>query len=135
MQVLAASYAFEINTIRKTIKLYISKKELMITKDKISEVVNKIASGYNPEKIILFGSYADGKPTENSDVDIFVIKDSELPRPQRTMQLRRMLFGSKIPIDLIVYTPNEVESEKDEKYSFVYEVLNSGKTVYERKND
>ena len=107
----------------------------MISKDKISEIVNKIAAGYNPEKIILFGSYAEGRPSKNSDVDLFVIKDSELPRPQRTMQLRKMLFGSKIPMDVIVYTPNEVESEKDEKYSFVYEVLNSGKTVYERKND
>jgi uncharacterized protein len=107
----------------------------MITENKISEIIKKIASGYNPEKIILFGSHASGKASENSDIDIFVIKNSELPRPQRTMQLRRMLFGSQIPMDLIVYTPNEVESEKDEEYGFVYEVLNSGKTVYERKND
>lgn len=107
----------------------------MITENKILEIVKKIASGYNPEKIILFGSFADGKASGDSDIDIFVNKDSELPRPERAIQLRRMLFGSKVPMDLIVYTPNEVESEKDEKYSFVYEVLNSGKTVYERKDD
>jgi predicted nucleotidyltransferase len=107
----------------------------MITGNKISEIVNKIASGYHPEKIILFGSYANGNASDDSDIDIFVIKDSELPRPERTIQLRKMLFGSQVPMDLIVYTPSEVEKEKDEKYSFVYEVLNSGKTVYERKND
>ncbi len=107
----------------------------MITESKISEIVRRIASGYDPEKIILFGSYASGTASEDSDIDIFVVKDSELPRPQRTIQLRRMLFGAQIPMDLIVYTPNEVENEKDEKYSFVYEVLNSGKTVYERKNN
>lgn len=107
----------------------------MITKNKISEIVKKIASGYNPEKIILFGSYASGTAAENSDIDLFVIKDSELPRPQRAVQLRKMLLGSQVPMDIIVYTPNEVNNEKDEKYSFVYEVLNSGKTVYERKND
>ncbi len=107
----------------------------MITENTILEIVKKIASGYNPEKIILFGSYAIGTAAEDSDIDIFVIKDSELPRPERTIQLRRMLFGSQVPMDLIVYTPNEVENEKDEKYSFVYEVLNSGKTVYERKTD
>ena len=104
----------------------------MITENKISEIVKKIVSGYNPEKIILFGSYAIGKASDNSDIDIFIVKDSKLPRPERTIQLRRMLFGSQVPMDLIVYTPNEVESEKDEKYSFVYEVLNSGKTLYER---
>ena len=86
----------------------------MITENKISEIVKKIASGYNPEKIILFGSYASGTAAEDSDIDIFVIKDSELPRPQRTMQLRRMLLGSQIPMDLIVYTPREVDKEKDE---------------------
>lgn len=99
----------------------------MITESKISEIVRKIASGYNPEKFILFGSYASGTASDDNDIDIFVVKDTELPRPQRTMQLRRMLFGAPIPMDLIVYTPNEVENEKDEKYSFVYEVLNSGK--------
>ncbi|MBE0638211.1 MAG: nucleotidyltransferase domain-containing protein [Bacteroidales bacterium] len=107
----------------------------MITESKISEIVRKIASGYDPEKIILFGSYASGTASDDSDIDIFVVKDTELPRPQRTIQLRRMLLGAQIPMDLIVYTPNEVENEKDEKYSFVYEVLNSGKTVYERKNN
>jgi uncharacterized protein len=106
----------------------------MIGKDKISEIVNKIASGYNPDKIILFGSYATGTPNENSDLDLFVIKDTDLPRPQRAVQVRRMIYGAMIPIDLIVYTPKEVEELKGKKYSFVSEVLNTGKVLYERAN-
>jgi predicted nucleotidyltransferase len=104
----------------------------MIGKDKIKEIVNKIASGYNPEKIILFGSYADGNPKEDSDLDLFVIKDTDLPRPQRAVQVRKLLYGSMIPIDLIVYTPKEINESKGNRYSFVYEVLNTGKTLYER---
>lgn len=104
----------------------------MFGKNKISEIVNKIAKGYNPDKIILFGSYANGNPNEDSDLDLFVIKDSDLPRPQRTVQVRKMLYGAKIPIDLIVYTPKEIEESKKNKYSFVFEVLNTGKTIYER---
>jgi uncharacterized protein len=104
----------------------------MIGKDKISEIVNKIASGYNPDKIILFGSYASENPNENSDLDIFVIKDTDLPRPQRTVQVIKMLYGSMIPIDLIVYTPKEIEESRNNRYSFVYEVLNTGITLYER---
>lgn len=104
----------------------------MIGKDKISEIVNKIASGYNPEKIILFGSYAAGNPNEDSDLDLFVIKDTDLPRPQRTVQVRKMIYGSMVPIDLIVYTPKEIEESKENKFGFVYEVLNTGKTLYER---
>ncbi|HBH13782.1 MAG TPA: nucleotidyltransferase domain-containing protein [Clostridiales bacterium] len=104
----------------------------MIETDKISEIVNKIVSGYNPEKIILFGSYATGNPNEDSDLDLFVIKDTDLPRPQRTVQVRKMIYGSMIPIDLIVYTPKEIDESKDNKFGFVYEVLNTGKILYER---
>jgi len=104
----------------------------MIGTDKISEIINKIVTGYNPEKIILFGSYATGNPNEDSDLDLFVIKDSDLPRPQRTVQVRKMLYGSMIPIDLIVYTPKEIDESKENRFSFVYKVLNTGKTIYER---
>ncbi len=104
----------------------------MIGKEKISEIVDKIASGYNPDKIILFGSYATGNPNEDSDLDLFVIKDTDLPRPQRTVQVRKMLYGSMIPIDLIVFTPKEIDESKENKFSFVYEVLTTGKTLYER---
>lgn len=104
----------------------------MIETDKISEIVNKIVSGYNPEKIILFGSYATGNPNEDSDLDLFVIKDTDLPRPKRVVQVRKMIYGSMIPIDLIVYTPKEIDESKDNKFGFVHEVLNTGKILYER---
>ena len=104
----------------------------MIGSDKIADIVKKIVSGYNPEKIILFGSYATGKPTEDSDLDLMVIKATDLPRPQRTVQVRKMLYGAMIPIDLIVYTPQEIAESKDNIFSFVSEVLNTGKTLYER---
>lgn len=104
----------------------------MIKQEKISEIISKIALGYNPDKIILFGSYAIGNPDENSDLDLFVIKNSELPRPQRIVQVRKMLYGAMIPIDLVVYTPSEIEEAKENKYSFVNEVLKTGKILYER---
>ncbi len=106
----------------------------MIELDKINEIVNKIISEYSPDKIILFGSYANGVPNENSDLDLFLIKDSDLPRPQRSAQVRKMLFGLMLPIDLIVYTPKEIQETKDNKFGFVYEVMKNGKTLYERTN-
>ena len=104
----------------------------MIEKEKIAEIVNKIVSGYNPDKIILFGSYATGNANEDSDLDLLVIKDSYIPRPQRTIQVRRMLYGSMIPIDLIVYTSKEIDESKENRFGFVHEVLITGKTLYER---
>ena len=106
----------------------------MIGKEKISEIIDKIVSGYNPDKIILFGSYATENPTEGSDLDLFIIKETELPRPQRSIQVRKLLYGSMVPIDLIVYTPKEIDESKENRFSFVYEVFNTGRTVYERTN-
>ena len=106
----------------------------MIESEKIKEIVDKIISEYSPEKIILFGSYANGVPNENSDLDLLLIKDSDLPRPQRSAQVRKILIGSLLPIDLIIYTPKEIEDSKNNKFGFVYEVLNNGKTLYERTN-
>lgn len=104
----------------------------MIGVEKISEIVKKIATGYKPDKIILIGSYASGTPNENSDLDLIIIKDSNLPRPERTIQVRKLIFGSMVPIDLIVYTPEEIKESIDNQYSFIFKALKTGKTLYER---
>jgi predicted nucleotidyltransferase len=104
----------------------------MIEQDKITEIINKIARYYDPDKIILFGSFATGNANENSDLDLLVIKDTDLPRPQRTVEVRKLLHGAMVPIDIIVYTPREINKSKKKKFSFVHEVLNNGKTIYER---
>ena len=104
----------------------------MIEKSKISEIIRIITAGYDPDKIILFGSYATGNATDDSDLDLFVVKDTDVPRPLRAVQIRKMLFGAMIPMDLIVYTPKEIETSKDNIFGFVYNVLHSGTTLYER---
>lgn len=104
----------------------------MIDNNKISELVTKIANGYNPDKIILFGSYAKGTANEDSDVDLLVIKETDTPRPERTFQVRKMLYGMMIPLDILVYTPIEIRESQKSKLNFLHEVLTTGKTVYER---
>lgn len=104
----------------------------MIEDEKIKEIINRIVSGYNPDKIILFGSYATGKPDKNSDLDLFVVKETDLPRPERAVVVRRMIYGIMFLVDLIVYTPKEIEESKNNRFSFVHEVLNAGKMLYER---
>ncbi len=104
----------------------------IINQEKITEVINRIIIGFNPDKIILFGSYATGKPNENSDLDFLVIKNSELTRPERANEVRRLLYGMKVPMDILVYTPSEIEESININYSFVNEVFKTGKTVYER---
>jgi uncharacterized protein len=105
----------------------------MIDNNKINEVVNKIANGFNPEKIILFGSYATGKQNNDSDIDLLVIKDTDLPKHKRSFDIQKMLRGSMMPIDILVYTQKEFEQEQHEKYSFLSAVIKTSKILYERK--
>ena len=103
----------------------------MIEKEQIEVVIDKIVENYKPEKIILFGSYAYGNPNRDSDLDICVIKNIDTPRYERGREIRKYLRGMMIPIDLLVYTPAEIEEWKDVKHSFIYNILKRGKILYE----
>lgn len=102
----------------------------MISQEKIKEVIDRIVKNINPEKIILFGSYASGNPDEDSDLDILVIKEMKMPRYKRSREVKKHLRGMKIPIDVIVYTKKEVKEWKDTKTAFINQAMKQGKLLY-----
>lgn len=106
----------------------------MIDQKKINDIVIKIANNFNPEKIILFGSCVSLNQSEDSDLDLIIIKDTNLPAHERSNEIRYQLIGSMIPIDILVYTNVEFEKEKNLKYSFLNSALKNSKVLYERKN-
>jgi predicted nucleotidyltransferase len=104
----------------------------MIEIAKINEIVNRIAIRFNPDKIILFGSYAAGNPDKDSDLDLLIIKDTDLPRHKRSFDIQKSLIGSMVPMDILVYTTKEFEQEKKEKSSFLFSAIKNSKILYER---
>ncbi len=103
----------------------------MVTEKQIDNVVDKIVKNTKPKKVIWFGSYASGEPTDDSDVDLLVVKEnSDVPRHKRGREIRKYLRGMKIPLDILVYTEDEVNEWKDVKASFVYDIIEKGKTLY-----
>ena len=103
----------------------------MITQRQIAEITKKIVEYFQPEKIILFGSYAYGKPSRDSDLDLLIIKDSELPAYQQNRKIRKLLTGFKTPVDIIVKTPYEFELYKDIVGTIVYPAYKFGKVLYD----
>jgi predicted nucleotidyltransferase len=105
----------------------------MIEKVKIDEIVNKIASVIKPKRIILFGSYAVEKANDESDLDLLVVvEDIDLPQHKRARGIRKHLWGiTDIPKDIIVYTEKEIKEWQGVKSSFISNVLEYGKVVYE----
>jgi predicted nucleotidyltransferase len=104
----------------------------MIDADKINEVVTRIATKFNPDKIILFGSYANGTPNEDSDLDLLIVQDSDLPMHKRGFDIRLSLIGAMIPIDILIYTKTEFEQEKNKRFSFLNSAIKNSKLLYER---
>lgn len=104
----------------------------MISQEKISEVVSRIVKNYDPDKIILFGSYAEGNARESSDLDLLIVKDDNRIPPERAIALRKFLLGMMIPLDLFVFTNKEFDDQGKEKFSMISEIKNSGKILYAR---
>lgn len=101
-----------------------------ITEELIRQVKDKIVEHISPLKIILFGSYAYGEPHKSSDLDILVIKESLLPRRKRTKEIRCLFRDFFVPMDILVYTPEEINKFKNVKSSFIRTVLNKGRVLY-----
>ena len=104
-----------------------------VDEELLGDIVQRILSVTQPEKIILFGSYARGDATEESDIDILVIQHSDLPRYKRATPIRLALRGLFPSKDIVVYTPEEVEEWKSASTSFIASVLREGRVLYERE--
>lgn len=103
----------------------------MLKKKDINNIVSQIKNSINPEKIYLFGSYASGKITENSDLDLLVIDNSGRKTQVVALEISKLLFPRKFGLDLIVVTPDEIE--KKQNLTFWKEILKTGKKLYEQK--
>jgi predicted nucleotidyltransferase len=80
----------------------------LIPQETIEGVVKAIAENFHPEKIILFGSYASGTPTPDSDLDFLVVMESDEPRRKRSVPISLMFRPYPCAMDILVYTPEEV---------------------------
>jgi predicted nucleotidyltransferase len=94
--------------------------------------VKRIAQTLHPEKIILFGSYAYGNPTPDSDVDLLVIMPSEAEETERYLQISRLLRPRPFAVDILVKTPQEISTSLEKGDFFIDEIVSQGKILYKR---
>lgn len=98
----------------------------------ILKIVEKIKKEYQPEKIILFGSYAYGTPYRDSDIDLLIIKDTQERPIDRRVAVARIASDSKrlIPFEPLVLTPKEVSERLEIGDQFVEEIIRKGELLY-----
>ncbi len=102
----------------------------MMFEDKINTIIEKIVGRYDPKAIIVFGSVAKGTSTEDSDLDVAVILESNLSEHERNTEIRVCIGPIGVAMDLLVFTPEEVESQRNDHNPIISEILETGKVVY-----
>ena len=98
----------------------------------LPKAVERIAHKLNPLKIILFGSYAYGTPTPDSDVDLLVVMNWRTKEIDRYLRVSALLSPRPFAVDILVKTPKEIQDYLSKHNYFFEEVVEQGTVLYER---
>jgi len=98
----------------------------------LQQAVERIATRFHPDKVILFGSRARGQDGPDSDADLLIVMRVDGSKRQQAVQIDLALEGIPIPIDLVVVTPEDVERHRETMGTIIREAVREGKVLYER---
>ena len=111
----------------------LTQKRGLFLEQELNRMMEILIREYQPEKIIVFGSAAQGEFHAWSDLDLVVIKKTSKPLLERIEEVLR-LVRPRVGLDLLVYTPEEMEALVDERRVFVLdEIIYKGAVAYERR--
>jgi len=103
----------------------------------IQEMTDKIVKEIHPQMIVLFGSYAKGTARPDSDLDFLIVEDgpfdAQRSRRAETTKLWKLFFDCRVPLDFLVYTPEEVQKWQSSRNHVVAHAMKEGKVLYERR--
>ncbi|HEX5315692.1 MAG TPA: nucleotidyltransferase domain-containing protein [Candidatus Kapabacteria bacterium] len=97
----------------------------------IESITRKIVDAVHPKRVILFGSRARGDYSEDSDIDLLVEMESSEKPWQRRVKIGSLFLDRWWPMDILVYTPQEIEERKTSLASIIPDILQEGKTLYD----
>ena len=104
-------------------------------KKMIREMVNRIVEHFDPEKIILFGSYARGEAGPESDVDLLVVMPVQGSKREKQLEIRALLHGIQLAKDIVVSRPEDFDWRKDIVGTIEYPATKEGKVLYARDRE
>jgi len=102
----------------------------MVKRAQIRRYARTLGRQFRPQRVLLFGSYARGQATEDSDVDMLVIMDHDKPRNVEQAIAIRLQTDSPFPMDLLVRRPAEVAERVAMNDTFIRSVLEEGEVLY-----
>lgn len=103
-----------------------------VSMGRIQELVHRIVQQFDPDKVILFGSYAYGRPRDGSDVDICVIMDTQVRTFEQSLKIIRYLSPLHFGLDIVVRSEEDFKRRIPQGDYFLQEILEKGKVMYAR---
>lgn len=103
---------------------------MQLSQEITDNLINRIKSVIDPERVIIFGSAARGLMAEDSDIDVLIVVPDGTHRRRTSQLIHRNLFGFGMPVDVIVATKDDLEKYKDSPGLIYRNILKEGKTVY-----
>ena len=107
---------------------------VMVAMNQIEELGCRIGEEFGARKVILFGSYARGTASADSDVDLLVVAETSLPPNERYGAVRRIVADYPAAFDIIVQTPEEYDRWRSVVNHIVYFADKYGRVLYERSD-
>ena len=99
----------------------------------VEAVLQRLIDAYDPERVILFGSHATGAAERESDIDLLIVKETDRRPTDRRIEVERLLSDRRIPLDILLYTPQELRDLYAAGSPFVEDVIETGRVLYMRK--
>jgi len=98
--------------------------------EQLDKLVQRIVDAVHPLRIILFGSAARGEIGPDSDIDVLVVMPDGTHRRKTAQYLYGVISGVKVPYDIVVATPSDLEKHRDNIGLIYYAILKEGKMLY-----
>jgi uncharacterized protein len=107
----------------------------MVTRAQIDELVARLVAGYDPDKVILFGSYAYGTPNEHSDIDLCIVKEDHREKILKARDARMAISNNSsrgFGVDLLIYTNEEYNQFNLSQFGVSCDIARKGLLLYEK---
>jgi predicted nucleotidyltransferase len=105
---------------------------LLVTDKLLEEIVDRVVQALAPEQVILFGSYAEGRATAESDLDLLVVTERPMNRKERLTRMEGLFRDMPLPVQIITISRQEFEETRDVIGGIAYPAAKYGKVIYEK---